>query len=151
MVPAYVDFGSWIALRKIRVSGTALKTQLTRNSPTCTYIGKLKPRKWGTPCIEDCRNFKFKSWMGSNAHKSQDADVRSSDMKRFLSMCTWPTNAMAHIHWVHISTKNAFQPFTEPHLNELFFFGQEHDKRKLLNFVNRHFVRLWLTKNISLK
>ena len=45
--------------------------------------------------IEDCRIFKFKSWMGSNAHKSQDADVRSSDMKRFLSMCTWPTNAMA--------------------------------------------------------
>ena len=45
--------------------------------------------------IEDCRIFKFKSWLDSNAHKSQDADVRSSDMKRFLSMCTWPTNAMA--------------------------------------------------------
>ena len=44
---------------------------------------------------KDCRIFKFKSWMDSNAHKSQDADVRSSDMKRFLSMCTWPTNAMA--------------------------------------------------------
>ena len=26
------------ALRKIRVSGTVLKTQLTRNPPTCMYI-----------------------------------------------------------------------------------------------------------------
>ena len=93
-----------------------------------------------------CLIFKFKSWMDSNAHKSQDADVRSSDMKRFLSMCTWPTNAMAQkwnifIESIYRRKMHSNHLRSRIWMNYSLFFGQEHDQRKLLYFVNRQFCR----------